>query len=399
MKRLIIISLGCILCLNAIAQVDYSYIRREVFLADSLYKSHDVEQSFYHRGKIIDFFRENRKQCLRDDSISLLVFESCYIYSNHQISTIEKISCLNQALCIVESNPEWIDSYDYKQHIVNLYNIYVGYLIEEKLIKEAQRGNRRLLRFAEQHYRIGLPDVLLSVGSSYYFMGVSGRSTPIYKSLYNMFDELDKIQQYEVLKYLINLKFNAKDYEDVIALATKHTKLIRWINDEVKSAVLDIISFSFEKVALEKSLNKNRYLQKVDDSYVMAYNWVMENNEVYLPKIIVCWAYYRYQWNGLERKAIPLFYEFLDFMQNKDKDAPLFDEYCKVEDVQQAIISIIVQQIYNTSSPIDINELMNKYDRVFYELIYLQKGKYYQEFIKTIETAYTICYGENGSYK
>ena len=86
-------------------------------------------------------------------------------------------------------------------------------------------------------------------------------------------------------------------------------------------------------------------------------------------------------------------------MQNKDKDAPLFDEYCKVEDGQQAIISIIVQQIYNTSSPIDINELMNKYDRVFYELVYLQKGKYYQEFIKTIETAYTICYGENGSYK
>lgn len=399
MKRLIIVLLGCVLCLNVIAQKDYSYIRKEVFLADSLYKSHDVEGSFYHRGMIIDFFRKNRNQCLRDDSICLLVFESCYIYANHQISITEKIECLNHALSIVETNPSWINTYAYKQHVVNLYNIYIGNLIEEKRKDEARRGIKRLLKFAEQHYKIGFSDILLSACSMYSLMGTAEQSIPLYEKLYEMFDELDKIQQYKVVRKLMFLKFNAKDYEKVNTLATRHEKLIRWANDEDKNIVLTTISLSFETVALENYKNKKRYSQKVDDSYAMAYNWIKDNNKDFLPRIIDCWAFYKCKWIDFEYQAIPLFYELLDLIQNKEIDEPLFDKYCSVESVQYAIINIIVMQIYKTSPPMDIKDFMNKYSRLFDELITSQKGIYYKDLMTTLETAYTICYGERESHE
>ena len=230
-------------------------------------------------------------------------------------------------------------------------------------------------------------------------MGIREQSLPLYEKLYEMFDELDKIQQYKVVRGLISLKSDAKDHEQVIALATRHEKLIRWANDEVKSAVLGIISFSFQTVAWEKSQSKNRYSQKVDDSYAIAYNWIKANNKDFLPRIIACWAYYKYKWDGLEYQAIPLFYELLDLIQNKYIDEPLFDKYCEVEDVQQAIISIIVMQVYKTSPPMDIKDFMNKYSRLFNELITSQKGIYYKDLMTTLETAYTICYGERESHE
>lgn len=398
MKRLIVLLLGCTLYFSAIAQSNLFYLQQEKAIADSLYKVNNKKACFEHIRMAISYFCTHKNDCLKNAEVCKTVFEAytSFCMMENPISTSERIECRAQALGIIEMNSNWVKSYPNKQHIIYQYICYIGDLVDANRIVEAQKANKSMVNFAERHYRMGLPDVLLSACSMNSLMKSFEQSFPLYKRLYGMFDDLDKVLQYKVVKELIHFEFKAKEYNEVINLATKHAQLIRQTNDEVKNSLLDLISLSFEKNAFAKEdrLSKDNFSSEVDDEYAKGYNWAKLNNETFLPRSIVYWAYYRYKWDESEDKAIPLFYEMLDILQNKNIEEGLFDRYCEVEDAQQAIISIIMRQILKASSPIDIKALMDKYDRIFVELITSQKGEYHNDLITVIESAFVICYGE-----
>lgn len=367
--------------------------------ADSLYKTNHKDQSFALLKQIIDFYQTNKNECLQDDRICKIIFEaySSYCVSpENAISTVERTKNLDEALNLVALNPKWIANYPQKQNIVNNYIYYIGLLIESDRTGDAQCANQAMLHFAEQYYKIGFSDVIISACSMNSLMGNFDQNIPLYEKLYEMFEDLDPLQQYKVVKELIHTAFKAEKNDKVIALATKHEKLIQQTNDEVKDAVLDLISLSFEKTAfkIEDTTSADRYSVEVNDAYLTGYNWTKVNNKAFLPRSIIYWGYYKYKWDNVKDEAILLFYELLDLLQNKDIEEPIFDAYCEIEDAQQAIISIIVTQIINASTPIDIERFITKYDRVFIELIGSKNGQYYSDLINAIETAYTICYGK-----
>ncbi len=375
-----------------------AYIDSVCTTADSLYRAGNKMLSFECSKKVIDFYLTHKDQLIMNDEICRTIFDTytSYVMSENPISLEERTHNLTQALNIIELNSNWIKSYPNKQRIINQYEIYIRYLIEIGRISDAQDINQNMLGFAEQHYRLGLTEVILSACSNNSLMGRFELNYPLYKQLYDKFDELDKLQQYKVLKELIQFEFKTHNYGEVINLATKHTRLIQWVNDEYKDAVLDIISLSFEKNAfgLEDAVSPEQYSDETDQAYMLGYDWTKTNNKVFFPRSIIYWAYYKYKWNDTKNDAISLFYELLDILQNKNIEEPLFDEYCEIEDAQQAIISIIVTQIIKASTPIDIDSFITKYDRVFNELIGSKEGEYYKVLIDALETAYIVCYGK-----
>lgn len=367
--------------------------------ADSLHKIGHKKQSYEVIKKIIDFYSVHGKACLLDDEICRIVFEvlSSYGVNFDNISVSERINYLSKAINIVKLKPAWVNNYHHKQIIISTYTCYIGYLIEAERIPEAQSANQDMLRFAEQYYIIGLSEALLTASAMNSLMGKSEQNISLYRKLYEMFNELDKIQQYKVVKQLIHFEYMAKEYDKVISLAIKHTSLIQNTTDDIKEPVLDLIGFSFEKHAFAKedAMSKDKYSLEVDEAYAIGYNWTKINNEIFSLRCITNWAYYKYQWEEHKCDAILLFYELLDILQRKNMEEFIFDKYIDIEDAQQAIISIIVTQIFNSSTPIDIKAFIEKYNIVFDKLITSQKGEYYNDLIKAIETAYFICYGEN----
>ena len=85
-----------------------------------------------------------------------------------------------------------------------------------------------------------------------------------------------------------------------------------------------------------------------------------------------------------------MFYQYLDYCENGFNLNS--NTYLRIEDIQNAVISILLNDIIKADVPSNLDELMEKYNKVFSYLIVNKRGELHRDFIESLNMAKEICY-------
>lgn len=377
--------------------VDLNVFREYAHRADSAYAHGNMELCFQINEDIIAHFNANRQTLMKNDEICNIAFGAISSISLLDKSKNDKEVCelLISGLSLIDNNPNWVKGYVNKEYIINCFVSLIGSLSHIGDTIQACKYNQKMIDFAEQYYTYERPNVLFKACSMYSLLHKFDENYPLYKRLYEIFDDLDKFQQYEVVKGLISLEFEKGKFQVVVELSHKHEKLIAKSKDDIKATVLDIIGMAHLRFA--------RYLEKkyqdtdtaiIDQSYNSACSWALRNKVPIYPTICIEYAYWLYGINELVPKALLQYECYLDYIETCNQET-LFDSKCRfVEDAENALISIMVKKIITSSAPIDLNEFLKKYPKIISEIKNDPSSEYYEDYNQAVKRAQEICYGK-----
>lgn len=395
MKRLFLCFIA-IFFTSALCADDLSIFREYTQKADTAFKHGDTELCFRINEDIITIFNSNRNNYVKNKEICTLVFNA---YSSLAIldkrkNEKEVCSLLVNGLELVEDNPLWLKNYMHKNHIVQCYVILVGRYSELGNIESACTYNQKMITFAENHYRFEIANVLLTACSMYSLMNMLDKSYPLYHRLYRMIDELDRRQQYKVVRELIHFEFTKENYAELSELAIKHEKLIANSKDEIKESILTLICLGFIRNANKIAQKyEGKYSTVVDDAFKTGCEWAFRNDPRLYPMNCINYAYWLYRFDECKFKAIEQFKAYLETVENIEEEN-IFDQKSRlIEDAENALISIMVQTIVRAENPSDLNYILSNYPKVVSAIRNNPSSEYYEDFVNTVKLSRKICYG------
>lgn len=378
----IILAVTIMLTKPLMAQNYNSYYFSEKVKAENYYKNNDIENYYKHQKNIIDHFNKNKKKDINDSETCSIVFYAyvAFYYKDNNILH------LKDAMSLIESNINWVRTFENKKILLNVYQLLINNLRNYGDIETIVSYNNKMIEFAESHINAELPNALFVAASTYSIMKIFEYNKPIYNRLYSMFERLDDFQKYHTVKQLIHFSFEDENYERVIELAEKHNILIDQTQDGIKDVVHNLINMSYSRLSRKVASQSISFSLKAEEVYERGSKWAESYNIMYLPLSLNEHACYLYQWEQYE-KAIQLFHIYLGILEsigNKSQNNTIFVDKHKtiyIEDAQKALISIIYVEYINTKSPRDLKTLFQKYPNVISEIIESEKGKYFDEFI------------------
>ena len=395
MKRLLTCLIFALLASTLYAD-DLSLLKKYSQEADSAFKYGKTELCFKINEDILFLFNSNRKKNVKNTEICTIVFGA---YSSLAIldkrkSENEVCSLLSDGLKLVEDNPAWLKDYSQKNHIIQCYINLIGGYVKLGNLSSASDYNQRMISFAENYYRFEIADVLFSACSMNSLMNDFEKSYPLYKRLYEMFDNLDRLQQYMVVRELIHFEFTKKNYSELVRLSLKHEKLISKSKDEIEETILYLIGSGFNlnanNIAKE---NEGVFSVDTDNAFKSGCDWALRNYPLVYPMNCIDYAYWLYGFDDHKIKALEQFENYLNCLENSQFDV-LFDErYRNIIDAENAIISIIIQKIVKSDKPTDLNSILNKYPKVIASISNAPQSELFEDFNNVISYAKEICYG------
>ena len=395
MKRLFICYIVIFLITTVYAD-NLSVFQKYSQEAEMAFKQGNTSLCLEIEENIISLFNSNRKKNVKNNEICTIVFNSyCALaFLDERKSEKEICNLLSTALALGEENSLWIRDYTDKNHIIQCYVCLIGNYSILGDIESACIYNQKMINFAENHYRFEIADVLLTACKMYSRMHLFNLSHPLYQRLYMMFDELDKRQQYKVVKELIHFEFIKENYAELVKLAIIHENLIAKSKDEIKETVLDLISLGFKRNANKAAKECEGYYSiDVDNAFKTGCEWTLRNNQHIFPMLCIDYAYWLYGFNEYEVKALEQFRLYLKSIENVNQEEIFDNTYIFVEDAEQALISIIIQEIIKSPTPSDLNKILSDFPRVISAINKYPNSDYYEDFIKAIELSKEICYG------
>lgn len=361
--------------------------------ANRAFEQGDSIECFRITEQCINHFKSHYNKFIKNKDICRIVFESysTLAFLNKEKNKEEVCNLLEIALSLIEANPSWLQKYPKKRGIIDNYIILIGYYHNLGKDRTACLYNEKMIDFAEKHYRYEIAYVLFSACSMYSLLNIRDKSISLYQRLYQMFDTLDKYQQYLVVSRLIHNAFTEEKYTELIELATKHEELIVKSHHPSKQTIIDLISMGFKRSAVKKSQEcSGIYSTSTDEAFKRGYKWILKNNPNLFPYICIEYAYWLYRFKEQTSKAVELFEVYLQTIENINQKE-IFDSNLRpIEDAENAIISILVYRILQAQEPSSLNSILNTYPRVVTEIKNSPQSRYYKDFIKTIELAKEI---------
>lgn len=365
------------------------YFTREVELSEISLKKGDTLQCLMHCKNIIREFELNSKLHVKDFDVCNFAFDaynSLYLWGYNTFD--EERKYIGGILYLLKSNTIWASKNLRKNIIKNLYTSTIFKCIENREFILATKYIDEMVWFADNYYKSNLNDILLTVSLMYRNMDNFKKANKICERLYLSKETLDNVQLYSLISYMIHYSFMDNDFNKVVDLATDNKKVIFKSNELSKESLIYFVCNSINKIA--ESYKLETYSSIVDSLYIESYTWAKVFNHPYLPKTIINRAYYNYYFKK-DRKTLDLFYLYLDYCEkesNFDKN-----EYILIEDLQNALVCVLLNDIIQAKVPINLMELMAKYNKVFSYLIANKRGQYYLDFINSLNTAREVCNG------
>lgn len=394
MKRLFLCFIA-IFFISALCADDLSIFREYTQKADTAFKHGDTELCFRINEDIISLFNLNRKNNIKIKEICTIVFNAySFATSDKRKNEKEVCSLLANGLKLIEDNPLWLKDYTDKNHIVNCYVILIGTYSKLGDIESACAYNQNMITFAENHYRFEIADVLLTACAMYSGMNMFEKNYPLYQRLYRMLNELDRRQQYKVVKELIHFEFKKENYTKVSELAIRHEKLIAKSKDEIKETIYYLIC-----LGLKRNANKiaqecgGGYSTAADDAFKKGCEWAFRNNPHLYPMNCIDYAYWLYGFDECRFKAIEQFKAYLKAVENIEGENIFDQKNMFIEDAENALISIMVQMIVRAENPSDLQNILSNYPKVVTAIKNSPNSEYYEDFINVVELSRRICYG------
>ncbi len=360
------------------AQKVLDYLRSEESLSNIEFNNKNYQECKKHCINIVNYYTKNKKQCLKNNEATFIVFNSFHslgVLSDFtDITSNDRIAFLKEALSICENNKAWLASYENKYSIVTLYQIYANYLLEYDSSYDVSNIINKMIKYGEIYCRADINEVLLVAASIYSVAHQFERNYPIYQRLYGNFENLDNQQKYKTIKELIHFEFKKKNYPLIIEYAENNKQLIRRTNDEVKESVLYFIVSAYNEVAYRHEAigNNTNDFSACNKTYLEGYDYAKQAKAKCLPYIIINRAYSLYTQTLYKSKAIELFEEYIDcaLIAQTNKDEEML-KYFIVEDLQQALISIIL----NTPSE-KATQIKTKFNSVISSFHLTTEGEY-----------------------
>lgn len=228
----------------------------------------------------------------------------------------------------------------------------------------------------------------------YSMMHEYARNYSLYQRLYKMFEELDRLQQYKVIRELIHCEFTKENYDKVVDLAIKHEKLITNPKDEIKETICELIGLGFKRNAMRIAKENERvYSIIADNAFKIGCDWTLRNAPHLFPINCINFAYWLYSFEEYKFKAFEQFMKYLQAIE-ETTEGNLFDnKYRCIEDAENALVSIMIHKIIDSDTPSDINDILSAYPKVVSAIQNSPDSEYYDDFIKTVELSKEICYG------
>lgn len=394
MKRLFICFIATFL-ISALYADELNVFQEYTQKADTAFKHGDKELCFRINEDIISLFNSNRKNNVKNKEICTIVFKaySSLAFLDNGKNENEVCNLLANGLELIEDNPLWLKDYTNKDHIVQCYVILVGRYSELGDIESACTYNQKMITFAENHYRFEIADVLLTACTMYSGMNMLDKSYPLYQRLYRMFDELDRRQQYKVVRGLINIEFTKENYAELSKLAIHHEKLIAKSKDEIKETILYFICLGFTRNANKIAQECGRYSTVADDAFRIGCEWAFRNAPRLYAMNCIDYAYWLYRFDECRFKAIEQFKAYLKAVENI-KEENIFDQKDRfIEDAENALISIMVQTIVRADNPSDLNNILSNYPKVVTAIKNSPNSEFYNDFVNVVKLSKEICYG------
>lgn len=366
------------------------YFTREVELSEIAFKKRDTLQCLMHCKNIIREFELNSKLHVKDFDVCNFAFDaynSLYLWGHNTFD--EKRKYIGGIFYLLKSNTNWAIKNLRKNTIKNLYTSTIFKCIENREFILATKYIDEMVWFADNYYKSNLNDILLTVSLMYRNMDNFEEANKICERLYLSKETLDNVQLYSLISNMIYHSFMEKDYNKVVNLATKNKKLILKSNESSKESLIYLVCNSINNIA--ESYKLETYSSVADSLYIESYTWSKAFSHPYVPMAIINRAYYNYHFKTRNKISLGLFYSFIDYCEH-DSD---FDKnkYILIEDIQNAVISILLNDIIRAKAPIDLTELMRKYNKIFSYLIEKKKGEYYLDFIQALHKAQEVNYG------
>lgn len=376
---------------------DINVFKEYAHRADSAYARNNIKLCLQINEDLIVHFNANRQKFVKNDVICKIAFDAISSNSLLDKSKNDKEICelLISGLSLIDNNPNWVKGYVNKEHITDCFINLIGSLAQIGDTIQACNYNQKMISFAEQYYKSEMPNVLFKACSMYSLLHKFDEEYPLYQRLYKIFDDLDKFQQFKVVKSLITLEFEKDNYQVVVELSHKHEKLIAKSKDESKATVLDLIGLGHLRfVKYLENRYKDTNTTIIDQSYNSACSWALRNKVPAFPFICIEYAYWLYSINELVPKALLQCECYLDYLENCNQETLFDSKYRRVEDAENALISILVRRIITSSTPTDLNEIIKKYPKVISEIRNNPNSRYYEDFNQSIKLAKEKCYGK-----
>lgn len=369
--------------------IDKDYFTREVELSEISFKKGDTLQCLMHCKNIIREFELNSKLYVKDFDVCNFAFDaynSLYLWGYNTFD--EERKYIGGILYLLKSNTIWASKNLRKNIIKNLYTSTIFKCIENREFILATKYIDEMVWFADNYYKSNLNDILLTVSLMYRNMDNFKEANKICERLYLSKGTLDNVQLYSLISYMIHYSVMDNDFNKVVDLATDNKKVIFKSNELSKESLIYFVCNSINKIA--ESYKFETYSSIVDSLYIESYTWAKVFNHPYLPRAIINRAYYNYYFKK-DRKTLDLFYLYLDYCEKESN----FDrnEYILIEDLQNAIVCVLLNDIIQAKVPINLMELMAKYNKVFSYLIENKRGQYYLDFIDSLNMAREVCNG------
>lgn len=369
--------------------IDKEYYRSEMRLSDTALQKNDTLTSLIHLTNIIREFEASPKLYVQDNDICNFTFDAYYGLFLWEHNTLEsKLKYVNKISYIIKNNNIWAQKYIYKNSIKDLYINTIYKLIANEQFTLASKYINEMIWFAEKYYKSNLNDILLTSCLMFRNINSFDEAEKICNRLYSLFETLDNVQKYDLISYMVHHSFIQGNYKKVIDLASKNENIIRESNEYNKQDLIFFVCFSINKMA--ESYQCKTYSSTVDSLYITSYEWSKRFDSPYIPIAIINRAYYNYLFKTKVRIAIKLFYQYLDYCENGFNLNS--NTYLRIEDIQNAVISILLNDIIKADVPSNLDELMEKYNKVFSYLIVNKRGELHRDFIESLNMAKEICY-------
>lgn len=365
--------------------------------ADSAFTIGNYEVCFHNHEETIKMFNLNRGKYIKDKEICDVVFTaySTLAILDNRKKPKEICELLANGLSLIEENSTWIIDYANKAYIINCFIILIKKYSELKQLELACKYNESMISFSEKYYKYGLPTVLLSACSLFSSINEFEKNYTLYQRLYTMFDELDPIQQYKVVKELLHFEYQKGNYSYVVELSLIHEELIAKSKDEHKQTVLDISGFGFLKNARKLNDMKSSWnFEDINNAYKLGCEWALRNNILMFPTICINYAYWLYQFDNQKNNAIKQFGSYLNCVEHTPEDNLFDGKYREIEDAEQAINSILIQKIIKTKNPADLQSILNNYPRIISAIKNAPTSYYFEDFSQIILISKEKCYGK-----
>ena len=390
-----------IICLSILPFVlyadDLAFFAEYAHKADSAFSHGDKALSFQTNRNLIEHYNTSRKKFEKNKEISKIVFEAyCSLAILDKSQTDKEISeLLVNGLSLIDKPSGWVDDYKNKSLVINCFVNLIGSLAHIGDSISACQYNQKMISFAEQYFKYEIASVLLTACDMYSILHMFDENYPLYKRLYEMFDDLDRLQQYEVVKNLIRFEFQRENYSTVVELSLKHEKLIANSKDEVKDVILDLIGLGHLRYARQiNGKYGNAYMNITDQVYDSGCAWALRNNVLIFPTICIGYAYWLYGFKEQIPKALAQYELYLDCIEHCKQDKLFDSRYRIIEDAENALISILVQRIKIPPIPADLNGIIKKYPKVIAEIRNNLNSEFYEDFNYILKQVQEKCYGK-----